>query len=326
MEETIQERPLVTFALFAYNQEEYIREAIEGALSQTYEPLEIILSDDCSSDRTFEIMQVMAAKYRGPHNIHVRRNEFNMGLSNHVNKVFDNSHGRIFIIAAGDDVSLPTRTDISVSLFNKHKNASSVLLSADLINSHGDVIGEKFINKEGDECSLQNIQDLLSWRHTTFGASRAIKRTVYTAFGELNSNCPTEDTPLLLRSLILGDNVKCRTKGIKYRKHDSNLSSIESIMGMDLGAIYSQYLDDVDKASCENLAPESVLKRIRNWILVDRKVREIKLAVASGSSYKLSGLIFLTFRTPKNAVEIVKLILLQRMPWLHKFAYSLKIK
>jgi len=43
----------VTFALFAYNQEKYIREEVEGAFSQTYQPLEIIWSDDCSSDRTF---------------------------------------------------------------------------------------------------------------------------------------------------------------------------------------------------------------------------------------------------------------------------------
>ena len=64
---SLQDRPLVTFALFAYNQEKYIREAVEGTFSQTYEPLEIILSDDCSSDRTFEIMEEMAATYDGPH-------------------------------------------------------------------------------------------------------------------------------------------------------------------------------------------------------------------------------------------------------------------
>ena len=52
--------PLVTFALFAYNQEAFIREAVASALSQTYEPLEIILSDDCSTDRTFAIMQELA--------------------------------------------------------------------------------------------------------------------------------------------------------------------------------------------------------------------------------------------------------------------------
>jgi glycosyltransferase involved in cell wall biosynthesis len=63
------DRSLVTFALFAYNQEKYIREAVEGALAQTYEPLEIILSDDCSSDRTFETMREMAATYDGPHQV-----------------------------------------------------------------------------------------------------------------------------------------------------------------------------------------------------------------------------------------------------------------
>ena len=51
------ERPLVTFALFAYNQEKYIREAVEGAFSQTYQRMEIILSDDCSTDSTFDILK-----------------------------------------------------------------------------------------------------------------------------------------------------------------------------------------------------------------------------------------------------------------------------
>ena len=67
-----QGRALVTFALFAYNQEKFIREAVEGAFSQTYEPLEIILSDDYSSDRTFEIIERMAAEYTGPHRVIVR--------------------------------------------------------------------------------------------------------------------------------------------------------------------------------------------------------------------------------------------------------------
>jgi glycosyltransferase involved in cell wall biosynthesis len=59
------DRPLVTFALFTYNRERYIREAVEGAFSQTYSPLEIILSDDCSSDSTFEIIREMAGAYVG---------------------------------------------------------------------------------------------------------------------------------------------------------------------------------------------------------------------------------------------------------------------
>ena len=48
------ERPLVSFCIVTYNQEKYIRAAIEGALKQTYSPMEIIISDDCSTDGTYK--------------------------------------------------------------------------------------------------------------------------------------------------------------------------------------------------------------------------------------------------------------------------------
>ncbi len=72
MTENNPDRPLLTFILLAYNQERYIAEAVEGALGQTYSPLEIILSDDCSGDRTFELMKEAADEYRGPHEVIVR--------------------------------------------------------------------------------------------------------------------------------------------------------------------------------------------------------------------------------------------------------------
>ena len=67
-------KPLVTFIVISYNQEAFIRDGVEGAFSQTYSPLEIVLSDDCSRDRTFEIMQELAAAYRGPHRVILNRN------------------------------------------------------------------------------------------------------------------------------------------------------------------------------------------------------------------------------------------------------------
>lgn len=105
----LKERPLVTFALFAYNQEKYIREAVEGAFAQTYEPLEIILSDDCSTDRTFEIFKELAALYKGPHLIRARKNSKNLGILNHVLTVAQEATGEYLVVAAGDDVSLPPR-------------------------------------------------------------------------------------------------------------------------------------------------------------------------------------------------------------------------
>ena len=60
MSETNDKKPLVTVALFAYNSEELVGDAVESLLAQTYSPLEIILSDDCSTDGTFEVMRRLA--------------------------------------------------------------------------------------------------------------------------------------------------------------------------------------------------------------------------------------------------------------------------
>ncbi|MDF1776197.1 MAG: glycosyltransferase family 2 protein [Rhizobiaceae bacterium] len=115
----MQDRPLVTLALFTYNQENYIREAVEGAFSQTYEPLEIILSDDCSSDRTFETMQEMAAAYNGPHDVKVRRSPQNRRIQGHINDVVALARGTIIVVAAGDDISLPERTAEHVEIYSR---------------------------------------------------------------------------------------------------------------------------------------------------------------------------------------------------------------
>jgi len=110
-------RPLVTFAVIAYKQERFVREAVEGAFAQTYRPLEIILSDDCSPDRTFEIMQEMAAAYDGPHRVRLNRNERNLGLASHFNNILSAASGEILVISAGDDISGPSRVEISVPPF-----------------------------------------------------------------------------------------------------------------------------------------------------------------------------------------------------------------
>ena len=72
-----EKKPLITFLVYSYNQENNIRKALDGALSQTYSPLEIIVSDDCSSDKTFDIIKEVTDAYQGPHKLIVNRNEKN---------------------------------------------------------------------------------------------------------------------------------------------------------------------------------------------------------------------------------------------------------
>lgn len=132
--------PLITFMLLAYNQEKYVRKAIEGALVQTYEPLEILLSDDCSTDRTFEIMTEMAAAYRGPHRVTVVQNPVNMGVFAHNLARGQQASGELVVAAAGDDISLPHRTARLAEAFGP--GVACVFSRVAIINADGEVTAD----------------------------------------------------------------------------------------------------------------------------------------------------------------------------------------
>ena len=90
----------VSFVLIAYNQEAFIKEACEAALNQMGEPIEIILSDDCSTDDTFQIMQDVVRAYKGSHRVQLNRTTRNVGLIEHINQVVELSSGDVIVYAA----------------------------------------------------------------------------------------------------------------------------------------------------------------------------------------------------------------------------------
>ena len=89
--------------------------------------MEIILSDDCSSDRTFAIMEEMAADYCGPHTVRVRREPSNVGTVQHVMNVARAGHGELLVIAAGDDISYPDRAG---ALYEAYKESGAAALAS----------------------------------------------------------------------------------------------------------------------------------------------------------------------------------------------------
>ncbi len=95
--------------LLAYNQEAFIRDAIACAFEQDAQGLEIILSDDCSTDSTFDIMQEMTAAYQGPHRLRLNRNPQNLGVNDHINHLVEMAGSEVCIPFPGDDISEPNR-------------------------------------------------------------------------------------------------------------------------------------------------------------------------------------------------------------------------
>lgn len=203
----INERPLVTLALFSYNQEAYVQDAIKGAFSQTYSPLEIILSDDCSSDKTFEIMCEEARTYNGPHLIRLNKNEANLGLIDHVNKIFEISAGEIIVAAAGDDISLPDRTSIIVKeFFCCDFNVLLMHSKAIEIDLSGNLTGR--ILPSLDPLRQKSLHEVALASSLYLGGTGAWSKELYKKYGPLQYVNAYEDLTLGFRAYI--------EKGVKF--------------------------------------------------------------------------------------------------------------
>ena len=213
--------PLVSFAVLGYRQEQYIREAIEGAFAQNYSPLEIILSDDSSPDGTFEIMRKMASAYQGPHQIIVRQTAVNVGLSTHLDEVAKLARGEWIVIAAGDDISLPGRVTHHMRLTKAHPAACSTFLAPVVIgNYRSDESVPKITNRV-----LRYPETVQSYGGGILGATHALKKASWGIFGDLGKGCICEDWALAFRSSLIGDVVWDETPGVSYRLHEQSITS-----------------------------------------------------------------------------------------------------
>lgn len=233
MTDTETERPLVTFALFAYNQEKYIREAVEGAFSQTYEPLEIILSDDCSSDRTFEIMQEMVSEYKGSHSIRLVRNPKNVGRESFglcVSQRLTEAAGELIVFAAGDDISSPHRT---LRLFEtwdiNGRKAVSLHSRARVVDADGVFLFGYMKDEIPDPRSLKEVISVDG--RGVLGATHAIARRVFQEFGPLRDGVPMEDCALSFRSMLLDGVLFVAEDLVVYRWHGNNISAGRELNG-----------------------------------------------------------------------------------------------
>ncbi len=222
-----EERPLVTFALFAYNQECFIREAIEGALAQTYSPLQVILSDDCSSDRTFEIMQAMVSDYAGPHEVLLNRNERNLGIGGHVNRVMDLARGDFIVVAAGDDISFPERTSALVDrwLFSD-KKISSVYSNTIMIDAKGNDLGVRdFKLNYTPESRFSYIKYMIeNLCIGVIGCSHAWDKKSYELFGGMLEDTVYEDRVIPFRAVLAGEILHVADPLVKYRVHPESIT------------------------------------------------------------------------------------------------------
>ena len=274
-------KPLVSYCLFTYKQERYIAESVDAAFAQTYSPLEIIISDDCSSDKTYAIIEEKLRVYDGPHRIIINRNEKNLGIGGHVSYVTGLSSGEFIVTVGGDDISSPEHVALAVDAIQASKGAYMVDFDASTINEQGDLIqGRRAVR----ESFTYNLEDFITDRRkiSSFAPGRIIHRDVVDQFPPIASNCPTEDTVFVLRALMLGKLCREPINLIQYRRTESSVSSSVNIAKLSVEGIINQYYMDLEHALANGVLSEVDAQRLGRRIAFESFKRLSKMQNNNG--------------------------------------------
>jgi glycosyltransferase involved in cell wall biosynthesis len=108
-------KPLVTVICLCHNHEQMVERAINSVFGQTYQPIELIVVDDASTDSSREAIE----KLQKNHEFTAIYNPENMGNCRAFNKAFNVSTGKYLIDLAADDELLPDRIAIGVEAMDK---------------------------------------------------------------------------------------------------------------------------------------------------------------------------------------------------------------
>ena len=274
-------KPLVTIAMMTYNQEKYVRDSVRGMLSQTYEPLEIIISDDCSTDATWDIVNDEVSKYKrigGAHtNIILNRNEKNLGIALHSQKVSTLRHGVITVGNGGDDISLPNRVERIVGVWTSFGGDVSLIIhSATMIDVDGRVLG--LLDQRSVEHPLGAVFTYNSEKMSNAGFGNIVELGAY------------EDQVLARRAQMIGKVVSIDDKLLYYRVG----SGVSSILGKRRNVevrgakarIASCRQTQRDIVSVRGKVPEEILNEIsasnERWI----EFSQARLDLFSGKTFK----------------------------------------
>ncbi|MBD3279669.1 MAG: glycosyltransferase [Candidatus Pacebacteria bacterium] len=148
-------KPLVSVILPVYNAQDYVAEAIESILGQTYQNFELIIVDDASQDNSWKIIADLRNKHPQKITAIRLRENRNKGGDEAGNVAFRHAKGEFIARMDADDIAESNRLAKQVEFLLKNPQIAIVGSSAKVINVNGDEVGSKLALQKHQEIYQQ---------------------------------------------------------------------------------------------------------------------------------------------------------------------------
>lgn len=129
-------QPLISVIMGSYNSEKTLKESIDSIINQTYKNWELVICDDCSTDKSYEIAKLYKEEY--PQKITLIRNEVNLGLAGSLNKCLEKAKGFYIARQDADDISMSDRFFKQIKFLEENPEYDLVGTSMISFDENGD--------------------------------------------------------------------------------------------------------------------------------------------------------------------------------------------
>jgi glycosyltransferase involved in cell wall biosynthesis len=252
---TTSSRPLVSVILTCFNHDAFVVRALEGARAQTYRPIQLIVTDDASTDGSARTIAGWLDAYCPDASF--IRHDTNVGLCRTLNEALGHVAGDLVTITSADDWMDPERLDRLVAAFDTVPDDVGLVYS-----------GVRLVDGAGNELALVNTEPGSApsgWIYRqqltqpmVLTPSVMVRRSVYETVGGFNEDDVVEDYDMWLRvcrsfrvrhvpwALVNfrwhGNNTTSRIQGEVYERYEA--ACLERQLG---------YSDDTDRLIRERI-------------------------------------------------------------------------
>lgn len=211
-------KPDISVIMSVYNGEDYLAEAIQSVIDQTFHNWELIIINDCSKDSTPEILADFAAKDA---RIKLHHNEVNLKLPTSLNKAISLSTGKYIARMDADDICLPDRLE---KQFRFMEANSDVALSSCRFMTVKN--GAYASGGAGGRCDNDALRAMLLVANPILHPGVIAKAEIMKQFLYDTTLTCTEDLELWTRMVAQGQKIRILPECLLiYRLHDKQITS-----------------------------------------------------------------------------------------------------
>ena len=209
--------PDISLIMSVYNGEDYLAEAIESVVNQTFTNWELVVINDCSTDSTAEILNKYALS---DNRIKVHTNEVNLRLPSSLNKALTLVEGKYVARMDADDICLPDRLEKQYDFMEK--NPDVALSSCRFITLKNNVYSSGGC---GGKCDSESVKALLLVTNPILHPGIIAKAEVIKELKYDKEFTCTEDMELWTRFVMSGYKVENLSEYLMiYRLHDKQIT------------------------------------------------------------------------------------------------------